>query len=78
MAKATLLTDRARGEQMFVELLNAYPKDGWVFLKRAEAYERLGQSRSAAADYGRAEELLPFPGRRAEARRGLVRTRNAV
>jgi hypothetical protein len=75
MAKATLLTDRVRGEQMFIELLSAYPKDGWVFLKRAEAYERLGEFKTAAEDYGRAEALLPFRERKEDARRGLVRTR---
>jgi hypothetical protein len=76
-AKATLLSDRTRGEQMFAELLSAYPDDGWLFLKRAEAYEQMGSSRAAAADYARAEALLPFPGRKAEAHAGLLRTRGA-
>lgn len=74
-AKAALLRDRRRGEEMFTELLSAYPDDGWVFLKRAEAYEQLGSSQAASADYSRAEALLRYPGRKAEARAGVLRTR---
>jgi hypothetical protein len=75
-AKATLLADRPRGEEMFAELMMAYPSDGWLYLKRAEAYEQRGEFRSAASDYARAEELLPFPGRKAQARAGSLRTRS--
>jgi hypothetical protein len=76
-AKATLINDRTRGERMFAELLIAYPDDGWVFLKRAEAYEHIGSFCEAAADCARAEALLPFPRRKAEAHAGLLRTRSA-
>jgi len=75
-AKAALLSNRQQGEAQFVELLAGYPDDGWVYMKRAEAYEQLGLLREAFADYGIAERLLPFPGRQAEARAGLARTRS--
>ena len=76
-AKAALLSNRQHGEAQFVELLAGYPDDGWLYMKRAEAYEQLGLLREAVADYIIAERLLPFPGRKAEARAGLARTRRA-
>lgn len=76
-AKAALLSDRRQGEAQFLELLAGYPTDGWVYMKRAEAYETLGLFREAFADYTIAERLLPYPGRKAEARAGLARTRSA-
>lgn len=76
MAKAALRADRTRGEELFAKLMAAHPNDGMVYLKRAEAYERFGDRAAAAPDFARAEELLPFPGRKAEARAGLHRTRS--
>jgi hypothetical protein len=76
-AKSALLADRRQGEAEFAELLAGYPNDGWVYLKRAEAYEALGLLREASDDYTMAERFLPFPGRKAEARTGLARTRSA-
>ncbi len=55
----------------------AHPNDGMVFLKRAEAYEQSGDRAAAAVDFARAEVLLPFPGRKAEARSGLRRVQGA-
>lgn len=73
-AAATLMiTDRVAGERAFLELVSTNPDDGMVPLRRAEAYERLGLLSEAAADYQRAEQLLPFPTRKAEARAGLSR-----
>ncbi len=76
-AKAMFRRDRAEGESLFEALLAAYPDDGMVYLKRAEAYEYAGDRAAAAADYARAADLLPFPSRKAEARAGLHRTRGA-
>ena len=76
-AKAVFLTDRTRGEALFADLLEAHSLDGMVWLKRAQAYEQTGDTASAHADFARAEALLPFPGRKAEARAGLRRTRRA-
>ncbi len=73
-AKTALRGDRARGEKLFAELLQAHPNDGMVYMKRAEAYEQAGDAVAATADYSRAERLVPFPGRKAEARAGLRRT----
>lgn len=72
-AKMAMYADRIAGERTFRELLAKNPDDGMVPLRRAEAYERLGLLPEAAADYALAEELLPFPKRKAEARAGLYR-----
>lgn len=74
-AKAMFRRDPARAQELFDDLLRAYPDDGMVYLKRAEAREHAGDPAAAAADYARAESLLPFPGRKAEARAGMNRTR---
>lgn len=74
MAKATLRKDRSQGERLFADLIRANPNDGMVYLKRAEAYEQVGAMSTAHEDFLRAEQLLPFPGRKAEARAGAQRT----
>lgn len=76
-AKALLAQDRAQGERIFEGLIAANPRDGMVYLKRAEAFEKAGSMASAYLDYSRAEQLLPFPGRKAEARAGMQRTKRA-
>ena len=76
-AKAVLIQNPALGEQLFLEILQDHPNDGIVYMKRAEAWEAVGDYTAASADFTRAEALVPFPGRKAQARAGLLRTRGA-
>ncbi len=74
-AKALMNVDSVRADRAFDDLIAAHRKaDGMVYLKRAEAYAAVGHVRAAARDFERAEALLPYPGRKAEARAGLRRT----
>jgi hypothetical protein len=76
-AKSIFVTNQVLGERLFMELLARHPQDGMVYMKRAEAYEAVGNRKAAAADFARAESLVPYPGRKAQARAGLLRTRSA-
>ncbi len=76
-AKAVLIQNPALGERLFLEILQDHPNDGMVYMNRAEAWEAVGDCAAASADFARAEALVPFPGRKAQARAGLLRTRGA-
>lgn len=76
-AKTVFAGHRPLGEKLFLELLERHPNDGMIYMKRAEAREEAGEAKAAAADFARAEVLVPFPGRKAQARAGLLRTRGA-
>jgi hypothetical protein len=77
-AKAAMLKDPAVGERLFGALLDAYPHDGMVHFKRAEACESLGRLVDAADGYRTAESLLPYRGRRAQARAGFNRVNHRL
>lgn len=74
-AKRAFCQDRIAGERLFAELLDLHPKDGMVYLKRAEALEYSGDTASAARDFELAEKYFPIDKWRAKARMGLERIR---
>jgi tetratricopeptide (TPR) repeat protein len=67
------LTNRVAGENEFQRLLKTHPNDGMIYFKRGEAYEALGKRGLAAADYRKAEGLLPLEEWKARARQALAR-----
>jgi hypothetical protein len=54
------LRDRTKGEERFRLLIDEYGEDGKILLKRAQAFERLGELPLAYADYLQAEDLFPM------------------
>jgi hypothetical protein len=58
-AGQTMLNDRAAGELEFQRLSAAYPDEGGLYFTRGRAYEAIGETGLAAADYRKAVELLP-------------------
>lgn len=76
--KMEMLRDSSKGEQAFRDLIEKYPGDGMVRLKRAEAYEAVGQLRHAYADYEQAEVLLPMANWKTTARSGAERIRSRL
>jgi hypothetical protein len=80
-AKRTLSVDRTEGEKEFEQLLEQYPQDGMVYLRRGEARLEVGDVRGANSDLLRAEELLPRPKwkqRARDARQKLLTTGDGV
>lgn len=72
-AKRALVADRVAGDQVFDGLLEQFPGDGMVYLKRGEAYEAVGDRAAAADDFRKALALLPMATWKATAREGLQR-----
>jgi tetratricopeptide (TPR) repeat protein len=72
-AKRLLNADRHRGEEEFASMLLQFPSDGMIYLKRGEAYEAIGEVRTAASDFERAAALLPMEKWKAIARDALAR-----
>jgi tetratricopeptide (TPR) repeat protein len=59
-AKNLMISNRAAGEGEFIKLLEQFPADGMVFLKRGQAFEVIGEYSNALADYEKAEILFPM------------------
>jgi len=72
-AKRALVAGRVAGEKMFNDLLQQFPGDGMVYLKRGEAYEAIGDCAAAADDFRKALALLPMASWKATAREALQR-----
>ena len=54
----TLVRDRKAGEEKFQRLIEKDPGNGYFYLARGRAYESLGETSLAAADYQSAVNLL--------------------
>jgi tetratricopeptide (TPR) repeat protein len=57
-AGRTLVRDRKAGEEKFQRLIEKDPGNGYLYLARGRAYEWLGETSLAAADYQSALNLL--------------------
>jgi hypothetical protein len=57
-AGRTLVRDRKVGEEMFQRLIEKDPGNGFFYFARGRAYESLGETSLAAADYRSAVNLL--------------------
>jgi hypothetical protein len=80
-AKRTLRVSRAEGENEFRRLLERYPEDGMLYLRRGEGRMEVGDFSGAESDLLRAEELLPraeWKQRAREARRKLPATEEGI
>ena len=58
-------------EKKFQDLVDDNRKDGMVYFKRAQAYERVGDAVKAVRDYQEAERLFPLPEWKHLAREGI-------
>ncbi len=61
MAGRALIEDRSVGEAAFTALMLEYPGDGMVLLERGKAYEAIGETDLAMADYLSAEQSFRIP-----------------
>jgi len=72
-AKFTMISDRTAGEKQFEDLLQMNPRDGMIYFKRGEAYEAIGDTKLAAADFRKAMALFPKTEWKARAKEALNR-----
>ena len=72
-AKAAMAAQRPKGEQLFAKLLSEHATDGIVYLRRAEAYEQIGELGLAAQDYDNARRHIVGEKWRQTALEGLNR-----
>ena len=61
LAARTMIQDRATGEAAFDALMVEFPGDGMVLLERGKAYEAIGETDLALADYLNAEQSFRMP-----------------
>ena len=59
-AKHLFSHDRQAGKERFLHLLQKYPNDGMVYLRRGECYESIGSYALALEDYRHAYQAFPL------------------
>ncbi|MGH7907444.1 MAG: hypothetical protein ACREP6_12550, partial [Candidatus Binataceae bacterium] len=73
-ARVIASKDRSRNvKEIFKELLDHSPEDGWILLARGEAYEDRGKLECARVDYERAIKQLLIPEYKSRAEQALDR-----
>jgi len=74
-AKSLMISSRAVGEREFIRLIEQFPADGMVYLKRGEALEVIGEYSNALIDFEKAEILFPMDKWKAFARTAVERVK---
>ena len=74
-AKITMISYRTAGEKQFESILEQNPRDGIIYFKHGEAYESIGETKLATADFQRAMALFPKAEWKAHAKEALDRVK---